>query len=66
MGRGEFARVPLRRIARAVHDVVLPRAEGAALEYYIEAVTADGAALRWPAAAPDINQTVVVMPAARN
>ena len=32
------------------------------VEYYVEAETVNGALLRWPATAPDLNQTVVVVP----
>jgi len=62
MGRGDWQAVPLRHVARAVYTVTLPPVTGESLEYYIEAGTAGGAMLRWPATAPELNQTVVVMP----
>jgi hypothetical protein len=65
MGAGTFAAIPLHHVARAVYEVSLPKAAELGLEYYVEASTADGEMLRWPASAPDINQTVVTMPAAR-
>jgi len=42
---------------------VADREEGQALEYYIRVTIAKGQDLVWPATAPKLNQTVVVMPA---
>jgi hypothetical protein len=51
-------------LARAVCTVTLPpSAAQADLEYYVEAVTAEDQLLRFPASAPALSQTVVVMPA---
>ena len=62
MGQGEYQRIPLKHIARAVYTVTLPPAATQAdLEYYVEAVTAEDQPLRFPASAPTLNQTVVVM-----
>ena len=60
MGRGEFQKINLTHVARGVYTATLPPAEGEAIEYYVEATTADGTALRWPATAPEICRTVVV------
>lgn len=66
LGGGEWHDIPLAHVARAVHSVTLPVAPtvgDGTVEYYIEAKTAAGKTLRWPDAAPAINQTVVVIPA---
>ena len=63
MGRGEFRSVPLEHKTRGVYTVVLPPLAGA-IEYYIE-VEAGGETGRFPATAPDLNQTVVVLPEAK-
>jgi hypothetical protein len=61
MGAGDFAKVPLRHVARRVYAVQIPAAPAGAIaiEYYIESESG-GAALRWPATAPALCQTVVV------
>jgi hypothetical protein len=66
MGVGDFARVPLAHVARGVYSAEFPPdgARGAALEYYVKAVAGDGTVLHFPATAPHINQTLVVMPGA--
>jgi hypothetical protein len=53
----------MQRLARAIHTAALPAPADESLEYYVEAQTADGATLRWPASAPEIGQTVVCVPA---
>ncbi|MCD6304498.1 MAG: hypothetical protein J7M21_06005 [Planctomycetes bacterium] len=63
MGRGEFNRVPLEHVARGVYSVKLRPGElKDDVEYYVEAKTG-GRTLRFPATAPALNQTVVIMPA---
>ncbi|MEA1996070.1 MAG: hypothetical protein U9N45_00445 [Gemmatimonadota bacterium] len=63
LGRGRFAAVPLTHLARGVYTVTLPqKATAEDLEYYVQVKTADGAVLRFPATAPKLNQTVVVVP----
>jgi hypothetical protein len=64
MGRGEFAQVPLSHVARAVYSVQFPP-EGSRpddVEYYVRVLTADDKELFFPATAPSMNQTLVVMP----
>jgi hypothetical protein len=65
MGAGEFNKAPLVHVSRGVYSVRFPP-EGASeadLEYYVR-VRADGDdAVFFPATAPAVNQTVVVMPA---
>jgi hypothetical protein len=63
LGRGEWRTQPLTRMGRAVHTVTLPPVVDGASEYYVEAETAGGVRLRWPATAPNMNQTVVGIPA---
>ncbi len=61
MGKGPFQSTEVKHGGRAVYHAVLPPASED-IEYYIEARTADGKKLVWPAAAPTINQTVIVSP----
>jgi hypothetical protein len=63
LGRRAFARLPVEHVARSVYSVRLPAAQIGAndLEYYVEASTIAGK-LRFPATAPTMNQTVVVVP----
>jgi len=60
LGKGEYRPVSLKHVARAVYTATLPPAR-ADLEYYIQAETREGGTLTWPATAPDLNQTVVVL-----
>ena len=60
MGQGEFEEISLENQARGVWSTTLPFLTDD-LEYYVEAVTTEGIVV-WPAAAPEINQTVVVLP----
>jgi hypothetical protein len=64
MGAGEFTAVPLTHVNRGVYSVELPAGSGAGsdLEYYVLTVTAEGGELYFPATAPEMNQTVVVLP----
>jgi hypothetical protein len=62
LGSGHLAQMPLRHVARGVYEITLPpQATKADFEYYVEATTAAGAALRFPPSAPAMNQTVVVV-----
>jgi len=60
MGRGAFRAVPLENVARGVYRLTLP-APAAGIEYYLEA-NADGQVVHFPATAPTLNQTVIVLP----
>ncbi len=65
LGRGELTRVPLAHASRGVYSAEL-RADAAAgedLEYHVKAVMQDGMSLYFPATAPGVSQTVVVVPA---
>ncbi len=62
LGGGPFAKAPLTHVARGVYRVTLPaEAAKADLEYYVQVAAGDGRALRFPAAAPSLCQTVVVV-----
>ena len=60
LGSGEWKVVPLRHVGRAVHAVEVPAVKRS-LEYHITATTAAGQPLVWPATAPELCQTVVIM-----
>ena len=62
LGPGPWQMVPVQHVARGVHTVTLPPMSEDSLEYYVDVVTAGGAQLRWPATAPDLCQTLVVIP----
>lgn len=66
MGTGPFARVALTHVARSVHAVQLDpkQIERKDLEYYIEVRTDQADPIRFPPTAPEINQTVLVLPKA--
>ena len=60
MGIGDFEAVALNHVARGVWSTTLPALTDD-LEYYVEGVTAEGT-VSWPAAAPQLSHTVVVLP----
>ena len=60
LGTGRFKEAAATYRARQAYRVGLPARSQGAVEYYLEAVLADGQKLCWPAAAPSINQTVIV------
>lgn len=59
LGGQAWQAVDARRQARAVYQATLPAARED-FEYRVEASFAGGSRLRWPATAPEMNQTVVV------
>lgn len=60
LGEGEFRKTSMKNVARGTFAATLPPDElGGDIEYYVDAVAAGGQGLRWPATAPDVNQTVV-------
>lgn len=65
--REEFQRVPLARVNRGVYTVALPEISPGitGIEYYIRATTESGKKLDFPATAPKLNQTAVVLPEAK-
>jgi len=60
MGPGAYRKIDLHHVSRAVYSVALPSVEHS-IEYYIRAETAGGSSLVWPATAPEINSTLVVI-----
>ena len=60
LGGGEWQEIAARHVARTVYEAALPAASDD-FEYNLAAETAGGKALHWPAAAPAVSQTVVVM-----
>ncbi len=62
MGKGDYQKTRLRHIARDVYSVRIPAgAIQSDFEYYIQALFAEGQEITFPATAPEINQTVVIM-----
>ena len=64
LGGRRFSRSPLACIGRGVHagQLLPPRPDDLGLEYYVEAIDADGTIVRWPETAPQTGQTLVVEP----
>ena len=60
MGRGAFKVVPLELVARGVYKVELPQ-PATDFEYFLRARVA-GAEIVFPATAPSLNRTVVIVP----
>jgi hypothetical protein len=63
LGKGAFEKLPLEHVARSVYSVRLPASEigGNDIEYYVQA-SVGASTIRFPATAPAMNQTVVVVP----
>ena len=62
IGKGNYDKIPLTHIARSVYSARIPASRiETDLEYYVEVNTTDGQESTFPATAPDINQTVVIM-----
>jgi len=63
MGKGKFNKISLTHIARGVYSVTIPakRIGQADIEYHIKVSSVGGQEIYFPAAAPHINQTVVIM-----
>jgi hypothetical protein len=59
LGMGDFRRGEARLLSRATYQVKIPVSKES-FEYRLEAETADGKTILWPATAPEMNQTVVV------
>jgi hypothetical protein len=62
LGEKRFAQSPLTHVVRGVYAGTLPSTGQADFEYYIQVKTEQGQAACWPATAPHVNQTVVVVP----
>jgi hypothetical protein len=62
LGQGTFERLPLARVARSVYSARVPAARMGenGIEYYVQASVA-ASAIRFPATAPVMNQTVIIV-----
>jgi len=61
LGGTAFQKAALTHVARGVYDdTVAPDAIQGDFEYYVQAASGADKALRFPATAPELNQTVVV------
>ncbi|NOY61018.1 MAG: hypothetical protein GXO75_19075, partial [Calditrichaeota bacterium] len=62
LGERQFKKIKLGHVTRGVYSIVLtPEQIAGDFEYYIEATGGTGKRLLFPATAPKLNQTVVVM-----
>ncbi len=68
MGTGGYQTCPAQHVARNVYRAVIPGAASGdgGIEYYVEAETAAGETVRFPATAPAMNQTLVTVPRSRD
>ena len=62
LGDRRFAKLSLRHVARGVYSVALPAGAEDDFEYYVQVQPDSGHPLRYPATAPNLNQTVIVAP----
>jgi len=62
LGQGRFRKVPASHVARGVHGVTLPPQENGSIEYYLKAIANNGKTVLFPATAPRLNRTVVIVP----
>jgi len=64
MGVGEFTGKSLNHVNRGVYSVEFSpdSITGDDIEYYVKVVTGDGENIYFPATAPEMNQTVIVIP----
>ena len=60
LGDGPFKKVVATHRNRQAYRVALPAPSPGVVEYYLEAALDNGQKLLWPAAAPSINQSVIV------
>ena len=61
MGKGDYSEISLNHKARGAYMVQLPESNGEGLEYFIEVKLASGNLIKWPATAPEINQTIIFL-----
>jgi hypothetical protein len=64
LGHDRYATRPVDHVARNTYQITIPAKEipPRGLEYNLEATTAEGEAIHWPATAGMINQTVLLGP----
>jgi hypothetical protein len=63
MGAGNYNKIPLVHVSRGTYSVTIPaeRIEAKDLEYHVKVTADDGREITFPATAPQMNQTVVIM-----
>ncbi len=63
MGSEKYEKIALTHVARGVYSVVIPagKIKKTDIEYHIKIMTKSGQELYYPATAPQMNQTVVVI-----
>lgn len=63
LGADKYNRIPLVHISRSTYSVAIPakRIEARDLEYHVKVTADDGREITFPATAPQMNQTVVVI-----
>jgi hypothetical protein len=68
VGDQGFSRVPVGHIARGIYSALVPPVASSikAIEYYVEAVPQQGKPVLFPVTAPEICQTVVIVPGERH
>ena len=62
LGEGDFFVAPMENTERQTYTGSFDPGNAFAVEYFIEAKTGGGEVVRWPATAPELNHSVVVMP----
>ncbi|MDR3692375.1 MAG: malectin domain-containing carbohydrate-binding protein [Fimbriimonas sp.] len=62
LGKGDFHAVTAVHLGRGVYRATVPPVTGIGLEYYVTAPDRNGHPLTFPATAPMLNQTAIVMP----
>jgi hypothetical protein len=64
LGRGQFAALELTHVARGAYraQIPVPTPDVEAWEYFLQAETYAGQSLVFPATAPTVNQTIVMVP----
>jgi hypothetical protein len=60
LGEGAFEAVPATLCSRQAYRATLLAQARGAVEFDLEAATADGRRIRWPVTAPTLNRTAVV------
>lgn len=60
LGGKEFEAVPFKHVVRGIYETEV-QGPSRDFEYYVEISFAAGPPVRWPASAPNVNQTVVVI-----
>lgn len=62
IGTGNFNQRRLNPVSRAVYSIELPETDAGTIEYFIRAENESGERAQFPARAPEINQTIILIP----